>query len=293
MHHKREIHGHRVITLVDHGFSKIERGDACVLEPLIIKQRFVHAGLVAKRQRQHIGKAGLDVIGVQNSIFRRLTDAIGPVGQHVGQRPHEHAHLALERRHAAERFQALASLLGVFHQHGFLANHAHERHWREGRQALGQHHRTRTGTAATVRGREGFVQVDVHRVDTKIAGAHFARDGVVVRAVAIKIAARIVHRLGNLDDLFFKDTAGVGVGQHDGGHIRPQQFFDLADTDGAINIGRDFLDGEANERRRCGVGAVGSGWNQHHRAGFGFALGGNGGFDRHHAAEFTVGTRLG
>jgi hypothetical protein len=41
-----------------------------------------------------------------------------------------------------------------------------------------------------MRRREGLVEVDVHGVDAKVAGAHLADDGVEIGAVAIDEAAR-------------------------------------------------------------------------------------------------------
>ena len=42
------------------------------------------------------------------------------------------------------------------------------------------------------------MQIDVHGVDAEIARTHAAGNGVEVRAVAIEIGARLVHRVGDL-----------------------------------------------------------------------------------------------
>src|SRR3546814_3792467 len=57
-----------------------------------------------------------------------------------------------------------------------------------------QHHRPRSRPAAAMRGREGLVQVDVHRIDAQVAGTHTPDDRVEIGAVAIDIAARGVNR---------------------------------------------------------------------------------------------------
>src|SRR3546814_15146114 len=71
----------------------------------------------------------------------------------------------------------------------------HERQWREGRQRFRQHDRPRAGAAANVRGRKGLVQIDVHRIDAEVAGAHAADDRVEVRALAIHRAAPGMERV--------------------------------------------------------------------------------------------------
>src|SRR3546814_7097517 len=71
-----------------------------------------------------------------------------------------------------------------------------------------QHDRPRAGAAATVRGRKGLVQIDVHRIDAEVAGAHAADDRVEVRAVAIDIAARGMDRVRNRLHLALEQPAG-------------------------------------------------------------------------------------
>src|SRR3546814_2648383 len=43
-----------------------------------------------------------------------------------------------------------------------------------------QHHRPRSRPAAAMRGREGLVQVDVHRIDAQVAGTHTPDDRVEI-----------------------------------------------------------------------------------------------------------------
>ncbi len=78
-----------------------------------------------------------------------------------------------------------------------------------------------TRTAAAMGRREGLVQVDVHGVDAEVARPHPADDGVEIGAVAVEVGARLVHGLGDLDDLALEQPAGVGVGQHDRGDLGP------------------------------------------------------------------------
>ena len=64
-------------------------------------------GLVAERLAHEIAQAGADVVGVEHGILGRLPHAVGAVAQHVGERAHEHAHLAVEGGQAAERLAAV------------------------------------------------------------------------------------------------------------------------------------------------------------------------------------------
>ena len=49
--------------------------------------------------------AAMDVVGVEHRILGDLAQAVGAVAQHVGERAHEHAHLAVEALQAAERLR--------------------------------------------------------------------------------------------------------------------------------------------------------------------------------------------
>ena len=44
----------------------------------------------------------------------------------------------------------------------------------------------------------------MHGINAQIAGAHAPDNGVKIRAIAIKIAARFVQRIGNLDNITLK-----------------------------------------------------------------------------------------
>ena len=83
------------------------------------------------------------------------------------------------------------------------------------------------------------MQVDVHGVDAEIARPHLADDGVEVGAVAVEVGAGLVHGVGDLDDVALEQAAGVGVGQHDRGHVRPERRRDRGRVDGAVVAGRD------------------------------------------------------
>ena len=78
---------------------------------------------------------------------------------------------------------------------------------------------TRAGSAAAVRRGERLVQVDVHDVDARFAGAHLAEQGVQVGAVHVDEAARFVHDIRDLAELLLEQAERGRVGDHDGGDV--------------------------------------------------------------------------
>src|SRR5690606_1374740 len=108
-------------------------------------------------------------------------------------------------------------------------------------QGRRQHDRTRAGTAAAVWRGEGLVQVDVHSVDAQVAGADPADDGVEVGSVAVEVGARFVGQAADLQDVALEQAAGVGVGHHDGGHVRPQLGGQIGDVHTTV-VGLGDLD---------------------------------------------------
>jgi hypothetical protein len=135
------------------------------------------------------------------------------------------------------------------------------------------------------------VQVDVHGIDTDIARAHLADDGVEVGAIGIKVGSRCMHHLGYGDHVALEEPAGVGVCQHDGRHLGAQPLFHVLGIDRAIRARRHGDHAIAEQCRRRRVGAVRRFRYQHHGAFLAARLERR--FDRHHAAQFPVRARLG
>ena len=63
-------------------------------------------------------------------------------------------------------------------------------------------------------GGECFVQIDMHDIHTEITRADFPDQSVKVRAIHVEISAGFMKKLGDFEDIFFKETACVGVGHH-------------------------------------------------------------------------------
>ena len=137
-----------------------------------------------------------------------------------------------------------------------------------------------------MRGGEGLVQVDVHGINAKVAGANLADDGVEVRAVAVEERAHRMHGLGDLDDVRLEQAAGVRVGQHDRRHVRTQPRLQRLEIHAAVGGRRNFLNAVAAERSGCRVGTVSRFRHQHNLAGIAACL--KGGTDGEQAAQLAV-----
>ena len=88
------------------------------------------------------------------------------------------------------------------------------------------------------------MQIDMHGIDAQITWAHAPDNGVEIGPVAIKIATGFMQRIGNLDNVALKKPACIGIGQHNGGNIIAQLFFESkASLDLFIATMRDLVRG--------------------------------------------------
>ena len=275
-----------MIALVDHRLGEVERGYAGAFEERVVEQSLVHARPFAERRTHHVLERGENIVRRQHRIFRSLPHAVRAMAQHVSQRTHEHAHLAVEGAHAAERLHARRRRIRMFDKTEAAGIVDEQRQRRIRCQRRRQYDRARTRAAAAMRRRECLVQIDVHSVDAEIAGTHPARNGVEIRAVAIEISARLVHFVGDFLHALLEETAGVGVRQHDRSNVRPELGFQRVSVDMPVVPCRDFVDGEAGQRRRCRICAVRRRWHEDTRAMFAARLQRR--TDRQQAAEFAM-----
>ena len=110
VYNQREVHRHRMISLVDHRLGEVERRDAGFLQEVVVEQHFVHAG-TWKRKAQIALEPNAQVIGVEYRILGHLPQSVGPVTHHIGERAHEHAHLPVESFQSADRLLRLTVLV--------------------------------------------------------------------------------------------------------------------------------------------------------------------------------------
>ena len=101
-----------------------------------------------------------------------------------------------------------------------------------------------------------------------------------------------MHRIGDGANIALKQSACVGIGDHDPGDIIPELFFKRSKIDAAGFVGGNVFDREATLHRRRRVSAMRRFWREHARAFACFAARFERGFDRHHAAQLAMGTRF-
>jgi hypothetical protein len=91
------------------------------------------------------------------------------------------------------------------------------------------------------------VQVQVHHVEPHIAGAHFAHDGVGVRAVEIQESSGLVDLLCDGPDVLLEETQGIRIGKHDARQVFTQMFVQLLKGHHAFPVRRQLDHFEAGK----------------------------------------------
>ena len=264
MHDQREVHRHWMEALVDQPLGDVERREA-VGEPVVAEQRLVHARPSAgERGVEHVVERAQHVVGVEHRVLGDLLQPVRAMAEHIGQRAGEHAHLAVERGHAAEAVRMILARGLLLDQADMAVRIARGEGQRPERaERLRQHRRPGPRPAATMRRAERFVQVDVHRIDTEIARPDLADDRVEVGAVAIDIAASCMDRVADPLQVALEQAAGVRVGDHHRGHIGSQPRLHRRGVDPPVRTGGNVLHRETGECRGCRVGAVRALGHQH------------------------------
>ena len=138
-----------------------------------------------------------------------------------------------------------------------------------------------------MRSRKCFMQVEVHDVDAEIAGACDADERVHIGAVHVDEAAFVVHDAADLANVFFEDADGVGVGDHETGHIVGHGLREGFEINHATFVRLDVFDGVADHHGRGGIGAVGGIGDKDFFARI--AAGFESGAHHENAGEFAVG----
>ena len=173
--------------------------------------------------------------------------------QDVSVGAHNHREVAQERRDAAQSGVGVldAVLIPVIALGALNA-----RVGKELFQSCSYTHRSATGSATAVRSGERFVQIDVHNVEAQVARAALAQHGVEVGAVVVHESAAVVHQLGNLCYVVFKDTQCVRVRHHHAGNVVAQQWLEVIHIHCAIRPALHHHHFQSANGRTGGVGAV-------------------------------------
>ena len=215
----------------------------------------MHTG-AAKGRRHNIRERGLNIISIQHRIFGGLFKTIRTVAHHIGQGAAIHAHLAMKGAHAAK-----AGVIGMLDQIKAVLGFNHIRHRGMIFESVRKNRWARAWTAAAMRRAKCLMEINMHRIDTKIARAHTANKGVKIRPVTIKITACFMDKLGDFDDVIFEQSARIGIGQHDTRNVtifaKTIKFVSKhIHIDAAFIIGGDFIAGETTLYSGGRIGAM-------------------------------------
>ena len=138
---------------------------------------------------------------------------------------------------------------------------------------------------------EGLVQVDVHHVESHVAGTASTEHRVEVSAVVIHERAALVHDFRYLGYLTLEEPQGIGVGHHHRCHTVVEQVSEVINIHDAIGSALHLDDLQSADSGRGGVGAVrGVGHDNLHALRLATLL--MIGTDNHQSGEFTVSTRI-
>ena len=126
--------------------------------------------------------------------------------------PYEDAEVAVERPHLADglwRRDERVSLTAFIRFAPLDNGGRQERH-----KPLGQHHRARSRSAATVGGAEGLVEIRMHHVETELAQLCTTQQRIQVRPVAVHDAAGLAYSAADLQYVGVEEAQGAGQCDH-------------------------------------------------------------------------------
>ena len=87
-------------------------------------------------------------------------------------------------------------------------------------------YRAGTWAAATMGCSKSLVQIVMHYIDPRIAGAKFSHQGIQVGSVHVDQTTGLMDQRANFSNLLFKKAEGVRIGDHDPCGIFVESFFD-------------------------------------------------------------------
>ncbi len=186
--------------------------DAAPVLQLVRNHELVHAALII-RFMVALPKPGHQVISVYKGGFTGLFQALGPHGPNVRISPDQGSHVTVEGPHLAYAvWHVIAQRIAMT----IFYNQGYGEVWS---QHLLDTNRACTRPAASVRGGESLVQVELNNVESHVTGPGYPHQGVQVGSVAVKQASLIVHYSGYLKYALFEESQGVGIGEHHGGYV--------------------------------------------------------------------------
>ena len=251
-----EVDGGCMIAIVEQALCHIQSGDVrrVVVVATVFLAQAVEDKLVLA---QHIDgqlvvflQVLLDVVGVQHRQLACHGDVLLAQRKQVGIGTDDNAEVAQEGRNATQRLGVVyqgevAVLLTLYLRIGqvFL-------------QTLSYANRTAARATTAMRCGECLVQIDVHNIETHVAGAAYAQHGVQVGTVVVHQTTALVHQSCYLGNLCFEDTQGVGVGHHHAGNVIAQQRFQILHVHGSVRRALHLHYLQTAHGGGCRVGAM-------------------------------------
>src|SRR5207237_4499676 len=202
---QREIDRRWVEAEIDQSFRDVLRRHALRLR-LLRRQHELVQGWPTEGVIEIPAQVMPEVAGVEHGVLRYFVDGVA-VSADVGVGAKQHAEVAVERPHLANRLRSVVLEAKSFVRALNRGNR------QEGHEMRFNTDRAGPRAAAAMRRGEGFVQVEVNDIEAHIAGPGDANQGVEVGAVVIELYAVLVRQPGDLQDVLLEDTGGIRVRQ--------------------------------------------------------------------------------
>ena len=236
-------------SIVKKPLRHVERGDSVALVEKAVEHELMLAGTL-DRKLVGILERFLDIVGVERGHRADIADVVASQSEDIGVCFHHHSEVSEECGHTSEATVVAGDIelaFGIFLDTGIR---------QEVDEVLCHTYGTRAGTSAAMRRGEGLVQVDMHDVESHIAGTHLAEQRVEVGSVIVEETSGIVHKLGDLENLNLEHTERVGIGHHDSSHGIVEERLEILHVDRAVGLRLHLHHFEACHHRGRGVSAV-------------------------------------
>ena len=209
------------------------------------------------RQFVHAFQMLANVICIEHRVFGGLPHPRA-VRQDVRQRAHQHAEVAAEGLHSANRFPPhrlqRETAIFFFHQN---------RHGAERLENLLHGYRPGSRTAAAMWRRKGLVQVEVHDVDANIARPCDSRERIHVGAVHVHQRAFGVQNLRDFGQVLLVNSQRRRVGDHQRSHVFVHQSAQACDINLSVCARLDVFHFVSSDHCRGRIRPVRGVRNQH------------------------------
>src|SRR5258707_8713006 len=174
-------------AIVNQSLGNVARLDTFFLLEMVAEDYFMH-GRALVWQLICTCQFFADVVGVEYGVFRGLAQAIRSVGHDVCQRANVHAEVAIEHADASDGLWTV-----VIETQRAVSALDDDGLWQERLKNFLARDRARSRASAAVRRGERLMQVEVHDINTKVAGTCLAHERVHVGSIHVEQAALLME----------------------------------------------------------------------------------------------------